>query len=109
MGFWLSRYVLRHVTTIEPAARCAPSTQKAVLLAIADRADGAGLAYCSVDELAESTLYSKRAVQGAIKALVSGGWIETQSPGGGRARVTRWQTWISESDAQSKCQLGEED
>ncbi len=44
-------------------------TEKAVLMAIADRADDAGLAWPGIPDLCEATCFSRRAVIAALKAL----------------------------------------
>ncbi|MBD9700695.1 helix-turn-helix domain-containing protein [Streptomyces sp. ID01-12c] len=61
-----------------------------VLLALADRADDKGQAWPSVDDLAERTKLSPRAVQKAIANLVEIGELEVEN-GGGRHRSNRYR------------------
>lgn len=61
-----------------------------VMLALADRADDNGFAWPSVDDLAERTKLSPRAVQKAILCLVEIGELEVEN-GGGRHRSNRYR------------------
>lgn len=61
-----------------------------VMLALADRADDDGRAWPSVDDLAERTKLSPRAVQKAIANLVEIGELEVEN-GGGRHRSNRYR------------------
>lgn len=61
-----------------------------VMLALADRADDNGHAWPSVDDLAERTKLSPRAVQKAIANLVEIGELEVVN-GGGRHRSNRYR------------------
>lgn len=61
-----------------------------VMLALADRADDNGQAWPSVDDLAERTKLSPRAVQKAIANLVEIGELEVVN-GGGRHRSNRYR------------------
>ena len=61
-----------------------------VMLALADRADDNGQAWPSVDDLAERTKLSPRAVQKAIANLVEIGELEVEN-GGGRHRSNRYR------------------
>lgn len=61
-----------------------------VMLALADRADDNGFAWPSVDDLAERTKLSPRAVQKAIANLVEIGELEVEN-GGGRHRSNRYR------------------
>lgn len=60
-----------------------------VLLAIADRADEDGFAWPSIEDIAERTLLSPRAVQKGILALTDLGELKVES-GGGRHRRNRY-------------------
>lgn len=57
-----------------------------VLLALADRADDAGFAWPSIEDLCERTKLSPRAVQKAITNLVELGELKVESGGGRRVR-----------------------
>lgn len=61
-----------------------------VMLALADRADDNGCAWPSIDDLAERTKLSPRAVQKAIAALVDSGELAVEN-GGGRHRSNRYR------------------
>jgi hypothetical protein len=61
-----------------------------VLLALADRAGDDGRAWPSIDDLAERTKLSPRAVQKAIANLVEIGEVEVEN-GGGRHRSNRYR------------------
>lgn len=61
-----------------------------VMLAIADRADDNGLAWPSIDDIAQRTQLSPRAVQKGIANLVEIGEIDVES-GGGRHRSNRYR------------------
>lgn len=61
-----------------------------VMLALADRADDNGCAWPSIDDLAERTKLSPRAVQKAILALVEIGELDVEN-GGGRHRSNRYR------------------
>ncbi|MFJ5151423.1 helix-turn-helix domain-containing protein [Streptomyces sp. NPDC088353] len=61
-----------------------------VMLALADRADDNGCAWPSIDDLAERTKLSPRAVQKAINTLVDSGELEVEN-GGGRHRSNRYR------------------
>jgi hypothetical protein len=61
-----------------------------VMLALADRADDNGCAWPSIDDLAERTKLTPRAVQKAIAALVDSGELEVEN-GGGRHRSNRYR------------------
>ncbi|MFF0790401.1 helix-turn-helix domain-containing protein [Streptomyces spiralis] len=61
-----------------------------VMLALADRADDNGCAWPSIDDLAERTKLSPRAVQKAINTLVESGELEVEN-GGGRHRSNRYR------------------
>ena len=60
-----------------------------VMLALADRADDAGLAWPSIEDLMERTKLSRRAVQKGIAALVEDGELKVEN-GGGRHRSNRY-------------------
>jgi hypothetical protein len=60
------------------------------MLALADRADDNGFCWPSIDDLAERTKLSPRAVQKAIAALVEIGELEVEN-GGGRHRSNRYR------------------
>lgn len=58
-------------------------TEKAVLIALADRADDAGMCWPSIATLAQMTCFTDRAVQKCIHSLLEKGLISVQvSPGG---------------------------
>lgn len=61
-----------------------------VMLALADRADDNGRAWPSIDDLAERTKLSPRAVQKGINNLVDIGELEVDN-GGGRHRSNRYR------------------
>lgn len=61
-----------------------------VMLALADRADDSGCAWPSIDDLAERTKLSPRAVQKGITNLVELGELEVEN-GGGRHRSNRYR------------------
>lgn len=61
-----------------------------VMLALADRADDNGCAWPSIDDLAERTKLSPRAVQKGITSLVELGELEVEN-GGGRHRSNRYR------------------
>lgn len=61
-----------------------------VMLALADRADDNGFCWPSIDDLAERTNLSRRAVQKGIAALVEGGELKVEN-GGGRHRSNRYR------------------
>lgn len=61
-----------------------------VMLALADRADDNGFAWPSIDDLAERTRLSRRAVQKGIAALIESGELKVEN-GGGRHRSNRYQ------------------
>jgi DNA-binding transcriptional regulator YhcF (GntR family) len=61
-----------------------------VMLALADRADDNGFAWPSIDDLAERTKLSPRAVQKGIAALVEIGELDVEN-GGGRHRSNRYR------------------
>lgn len=61
-----------------------------VMLALADRADDDGLAWPSIEDLAERTKLSRRAVQKGIAALVEDGELKVEN-GGGRHKRNRYQ------------------
>lgn len=61
-----------------------------VMLALADRADDGGLAWPSVDDLAERTRLTPRAVRKCVAELVSLGELEVEN-GGGRHRSNRYR------------------
>lgn len=61
-----------------------------VMLALADRADDQGLAWPSIEDLAERSRLSPRAVQKAIATLVDIGELEVDG-GGGRHRSNRYR------------------
>lgn len=61
-----------------------------VMLALADRADDDGFCWPSIDDLAERTRLSPRAVQKGIAALVKDGELKVEN-GGGRHRSNRYQ------------------
>jgi hypothetical protein len=61
-----------------------------VMLALADRADDNGSAWPSIDDLAERTKLSPRAVQKGITNLVELGELEVDN-GGGRHRSNRYR------------------
>jgi len=61
-----------------------------VMLALADRADDNGLAWPSVDDLAERTRLTPRAVRKCVGELVSLGELEVEN-GGGRHRSNRYR------------------
>lgn len=66
---------------------------KAVLWALADNADEAGLCWPSMASLVEATCLGERTVQAAIKALVAADLL-TIEQGGGRGRTTRYRLRI---------------
>lgn len=61
-----------------------------VLLAIADRADDSGLAWPSIEDIADRTKLSARAVQKGIASLVEIEELEVEN-GGGRHRSNRYR------------------
>jgi hypothetical protein len=61
-----------------------------VMLAIADRADEDGRAWPSVEDIAERTRLSRRAVQKGVAELIGLGELEVDQ-GGGRARANRYR------------------
>lgn len=61
-----------------------------VMLALADRADDNGLCWPSIDDLAERTKLSPRAVQKAIATLAELGELDIEN-GGGRHRSNRYR------------------
>jgi hypothetical protein len=61
-----------------------------VMLALADRADDNGYCWPSIDDLAERTKLSPRAVQKAIAALAELGELDVEN-GGGRHRSNRYR------------------
>ena len=61
-----------------------------VMLALADRADDNGLCWPSIDDLAERTKLSPRAVQKAIATLAEIGELQVEN-GGGRHRSNRYR------------------
>lgn len=61
-----------------------------VMLALADRADDNGLAWPSIDDLAERTKLSPRSVQKAIATLIEIGELDVEN-GGGRHRSNRYR------------------
>lgn len=60
------------------------------MLALADRADDNGFCWPSIDDLAERTRLSPRAVQKGIATLVTDGELTVEN-GGGRHRSNRYQ------------------
>src|SRR5688572_32574406 len=60
------------------------------MLALADRADDNGYCWPSIDDLAERTKLSPRAVQKAIAALAKLGELDVEN-GGGRHRSNRYR------------------
>src|SRR4051794_21634860 len=60
------------------------------MLALADRADDNGLAWPSIDDLAERTRLTPRAVQKGIAKLVEIGELDVEN-GGGRHRSNRYR------------------
>ncbi|MCX5584236.1 helix-turn-helix domain-containing protein [Streptomyces erythrochromogenes] len=61
-----------------------------VMLALADRADDDGFCWPSIDDLAQRTRLSPRAVQKGIATLVTDGELKVEN-GGGRHRSNRYQ------------------
>lgn len=61
-----------------------------VMLALADRADDDGFCWPSIEDLAERTRLSPRAVQKGIASLVEDGELKVEN-GGGRHRSNRYQ------------------
>lgn len=61
-----------------------------VMLALADRADDNGFCWPSIEDLAERTRLSPRAVQKGIATLVKDGELKVEN-GGGRHRSNRYQ------------------
>ncbi|MGW1102762.1 helix-turn-helix domain-containing protein [Streptomyces sp. NPDC002540] len=61
-----------------------------VMLALADRADDNGFCWPSIDDLAERTRLSPRAVQKGIATLVKNGELNVEN-GGGRHRSNRYR------------------
>lgn len=61
-----------------------------VMLALADRADDSGFAWPSVDDLAERTRLTPRAVRKCVGELVALGELEVEN-GGGRHRSNRYR------------------
>jgi hypothetical protein len=56
-----------------------PSTQKFVLMALADQANAQGLAWVAISTICEWTCLSERAVRNAIRALEDDGFLSTTS------------------------------
>lgn len=55
-----------------------PSTQKFVLMALADQANADGLAWVAISTICEWTCLSERAVRNAIRSLEDDGWLRTE-------------------------------
>lgn len=60
-------------------------TEKAVLIALADRADDAGMCWPSIATLAQMTCFTDRAVQKCIHSLLGKGLISVQVSAGGKS------------------------
>lgn len=69
-----------------------PTTEKFVLLAMADYASDSGESiFPSIETLASKTSLSDRSVQRAIKYLIEAGYLEMAMEGGGRNHTNRYR------------------
>lgn len=80
-----------------------PRTALPVLLVLADHADDSGVAWPSVQTIADRARISKRQARGHLSALAEAGWIRlVGSRKGGRAQVAKWRVVIKTASERRK-------
>jgi hypothetical protein len=102
MGYRTVRlaYCIGPMSSEQP--RFGAATAKAVLVRLAESVDdesGAG-AYPAVATIARETSLTSRSVKRALQWLLTDGWIEVQSPGGGRRKTVTYRLVLERLRAQ---------